>query len=130
MSKRILIVDDDRDFTEGLATRVRSLGVEVFVAHNSLSAITTFGQARPDLVCLDVEMPTGDGLRICEFLGSSPDTANVPVIILTGRSDPETVRRCGELNANYVRKSQDLWGRLKPVIQSHLFGAPSVATVG
>ncbi|MCA9187219.1 MAG: response regulator [Pirellulaceae bacterium] len=116
MTKRILILDDDRDFSDMVAARCRKLGADVATAHTPLEAMELLGQRMPDLICLDVNMPTENGLNICEYLGSSPHTKHVPVVILTGRADGQTVRRCNELRAAYVHKSPSFWSRLRPVI--------------
>jgi hypothetical protein len=47
---------------------------------------------------------------------SDPQAAQIPVIILSQDKDPEIVRRCGPMCAYYVRKSDDLWPRIEPVI--------------
>ena len=113
---RILLLDDDRDFVQAIATRCGHLGYHVETALNPLTAIQIITVRPPDLICLDVEMPTGDGLSICEFLSTSQAMRNTPVIIMTGRNDSETIRRCGSLKAHYVHKTPDLWQRLEPLI--------------
>jgi CheY-like chemotaxis protein len=113
---RILIVDDDKEFADGIAARCRDLGLVVETARNSLTAIGIIAVRSPDLICMDVEMPTGNGLSVCEFLASDPAAASKPIIILTGRTDKGTIRRCHELHAYYVHKSPQVWQSLRPVI--------------
>ncbi len=121
-SERILIVDDDRDLVQLLAARCREMGFTVDTACNPLTAVMNMTHHPPDLVCLDVNMPTGNGLDLCEYLVRETGAAHVPVIILTGRSDLETIRRSMKLQASYVRKTTDIWQRLRPAIQRLLPG--------
>lgn len=114
--KTILIVDDDPQIVEVIAKRCRSIGLKVLVAHNALSALLLIDKRLPDLVCLDVELPTGNGLDICEIMATSQETHNIPVIVLTGRRDAETIRTCRNLRAYYVPKSAPLWQQLEPLI--------------
>ena len=114
--KKILIVDDDFDLVLALATRCRQIGLQVQTAHNALTAVMRMGEALPDLVCLDVKMPTADGLSVCEMMAADPEMARIPVVVLTGRKDEMTIRRCRDLLAYYLHKSGDIWRRLEPVI--------------
>ena len=116
----ILIADDDRELVNVLALRARQLGVAVETAHDALSALNVMRSKTPDLVCLDVNMPSGSGLSACEMLASEPDWAKIPVIILTGRTDPETQMRCHQLCAYYVLKGGDVWARVEPLVRELL----------
>ena len=112
----MLLVDDDADLVESLAIRCRALGLNVKTAHNALTAVNIMDDRLPDLVCLDVNMPTGNGLAICETMAGDPITAKIPVVIMTACCKPETIKRCGDLCVYYIHKAGNLWGRLEPVI--------------
>ncbi len=114
--KTVLIVDDDFQLTSALAARCRHIGLQTQEAHNALTALAKIEECAPDLVCLDVNMPTANGLSICEMMASDPKTAKTPVIVLTGQKDAETIRRCRDLCAYYVHKSTEVWRRMEPVI--------------
>lgn len=121
MKKRVVIADDDRDLVRALARRCRQLGLVVETAADGFEAgfeifLTWENTNTPDLIILDVNMPVDDGLSICEELLREPSLALLPVIILTGRNDKATIRRCEELGAHYVYKSGDVWEALKPII--------------
>ncbi len=115
-TKRVLIVDDDDDVVQMLAMRCRSLGMETDVAHNALTAITMFAKSTPDLLIVDVDMPTGSGLSLCEMILTSPDDVKCPIVVLTGRQDTATVQRCSELCVYYLHKRPDVWNVLESVI--------------
>jgi len=113
--KSILIVEDNRELVSVLAVRCRRLGFRVRVADEVVPALAALDDELPDLACINVNLP-GGGLRICELLAADPRGVQVPVIVLTGRKDDETIRRCGGLCAYYLHKSGRLWERLEPVI--------------
>lgn len=108
-SKTILIADDDRDLVGLLAARCRQLGLEVVVAYDAMSALSLAHCERPDVVCLDVSMPGGDGLGVAEMLCGDDQLRHTPMIMLTGSTDEQTIRRCHSLCAYYVPKAKDVW---------------------
>jgi DNA-binding response OmpR family regulator len=118
--KSILIADDDHNLVDALAVRCRTLGLAVRTAHDARTALNIIFDDRPDVACLDVNMPCGNGLCVCEMLASDERFVSLPVIVLTGRTDLETVRRCHNLCAYYVPKCADLWSRIGPLLQELL----------
>lgn len=84
--KRILLVDDDRDFVEATTAVLESV-CEVDVAYGGVEAIAKAHAARPALILLDVIMPDEDGFAVCDQLKSDPQLADVPVILLTSLPD-------------------------------------------
>jgi CheY-like chemotaxis protein len=119
-TKTILIADDDVDLLAVLAARSRRLGLEVRTARDAVETLNRVQQAPPDVVCLDVNMPCGNGLSVCEMLATDPRFRSLPVIVMTGRSDEGTVRRCHDLCAYYVLKSSDVWKRVEPLLRELL----------
>src|SRR5262245_56745260 len=119
-TKRILIADDDECLVDALTRRCQALGLEVAQAYDGKSALTTIDALEPDLVILDVNMPNGSGLRVCEMVSQDPDLQSIPVIVLTGRTDGETIASCNRLDACYVRKGPDVWSQLEPLIADRL----------
>ena len=120
IGKSILIADDDRNLVDALAVRCRTLGLTVRIAHDARTALNIIFDDRPDVACLDVNMPFGNGLCVCEMLASDERFVSLPVIVLTGKTDLETVRRCHNLCAYYVPKSADLWSRIGPLLHELL----------
>ena len=116
--KTILLVDDDKDLLDAMQIRCESIGLKVQTAHNLLTAMSLVEKGAPDLFCLDVNMPTGNGLEFCEFLAKDPQTVNIPVIVLTGENGAETVSKCGRLRAHHVPKNPRMWRALAPLIRS------------
>lgn len=113
---RVLYVDDDVDYSQAMATRCQNLGVAVRTAKNALTAMSIAENWRPDVVCFDVEMPTANGLDVCQFLGTATDVADATFIAITGRTDRDTIRRCQDLRAHYIAKSPSTWRQLRDVL--------------
>lgn len=89
----ILIVDDDLTQVESLSHRLRKQGFQTFLAHEGRVGLRKAREHRPDLVLLDLRLPDIDGYSVCEELVDSPDTCDIPIIIVSG-SDQEDVVRC------------------------------------
>lgn len=89
-SRRILVVDDNRDIRNVLSHMLRLMGFEVALAGNGIEALAVFHESSFDLVVTDLQMPNMDGSKLARLVKErSPDT---PVILLTG-TDRETVRK-------------------------------------
>jgi len=83
----ILVVDDEPDLVETVATMLESKGVEVGRAYDGEEAKASIKSRRPDLVLLDVMMPRKDGYQLCAELKSKEETRDITVILLTGVAD-------------------------------------------
>ena len=81
---RILLVDDDPGLRVLLRTTFEAVDVEVEETDNAASAAAALERARPDVVVLDVRMPGMDGLELCRRIKDDPETAGIPVVLLTG----------------------------------------------
>jgi DNA-binding response OmpR family regulator len=95
---RVVIVDDDRDMRELLATALEMDGFKVATAANGLRLITTLHLNRPDLIVLDVNMSWIDGFELCRAVRSNRDFAHIPVMFVSGRASQEDRQRgleCG-----------------------------------
>jgi DNA-binding response OmpR family regulator len=118
--KRILIADDDESLVDSLARRCEALGLCVQRAYDGMSALMAIDALDPDLVILDVNMPGGSGLSVCEMVAHDPDLKSIPTIILTGRTDGETINACKRLAADYVLKGANTWAQLEPLLIGRL----------
>ena len=84
--KRILAVDDEPHILKLVAFSLKSGGYEVLEATDGLSAIQVACAEQPDLVLMDVMMPALDGYEACRRLKADPETADIPVIMLTAKT--------------------------------------------
>lgn len=87
MTKKILIVDDDPAMVRLLAQVLTRKGYEVLESSNGQEALRLLYKDKPDLVLLDVVMPTMDGWQTCSRIRDV--SATIPVIMLTGRRKTE-----------------------------------------
>ena len=83
MSK-VLIVDDDGELVNLLATLLKDAGHEVEAVTNSLRAYDRVKETHPDLVLMDLRMPYLDGTDELKIFGLDEELKNLPVIIVTG----------------------------------------------
>ena len=90
--RRVLVVDDSLTMREAMR-RLLEKDYEVSLAESGVAAIRTITLDRPDMVLLDYEMPVCDGRQTLEMLRSDPAFADLPVVFLTGRGDPDVVRK-------------------------------------
>jgi CheY-like chemotaxis protein len=96
------------------------LGLNVVTAHDAFAALTAAKTGSPDMICLDVDMPAGNGLSVCEMLATDESCRSIPVAILTGKNDPDTIIRCHSLCAYYIEKCPDVWSRVEPLLKELL----------
>ena len=85
--KRILVVDDEQDIAELLDFNLKKQGFTTTVARNGREAIAEIKRQTPDLVILDVMMPELSGIEVLGRLRSQPETASLPVIMLTAKGE-------------------------------------------
>jgi cyclic di-GMP phosphodiesterase len=117
----ILVVDDSTDML-ALMERALSADYEIITASDPGSAIEkAFGEPRPDLILLDVEMPEISGFEVCRALKDEPATASIPIIFLTGKTEAQAQLEGLELGAaDYITKSGSNAGILKARVRMHL----------
>ena len=85
--KKILIVDDEDDILHFLELVLREKGYEVATASGGHEALTKAQVDRPDLVLLDIMMPQMDGWEVLKLLRVDDETANIPVAMLSARTE-------------------------------------------
>jgi diguanylate cyclase (GGDEF)-like protein len=90
---RILLVDDDRSMLSALDTMVRDAGYEAAMATNWSDALRVFRSYVPDLILLDIMMPTIDGFKLARILKEQSTDRFVPIILITGLGDIESKKR-------------------------------------
>jgi two-component system alkaline phosphatase synthesis response regulator PhoP len=88
--KKILLVDDDPDFVEAVKVIVESGGYDVRVAYDGKEGLEAVAEEKPDLIVLDVMMPVMNGHEACAELKGDPETAEIPIILLTAVAERVT----------------------------------------
>jgi signal transduction histidine kinase/ActR/RegA family two-component response regulator len=92
-SRRILVVDDNRDAAKSLAMLLRCLGSEVNVAHDGRTALRDFESLRPSIMFVDIGMPEMDGNEVARRLRLTPAGQNIILVALTGWGQEEDRHR-------------------------------------
>lgn len=126
-SLQILVIDDDTDYTDLVRMRLELWGHEVTVVHNWLSAMMLMGKDEFDIMIVDVETPTGNGLTACNDLNQNPKIAATQKVFITGRSDAETIQRCRDIGAEYIHKGPRVFEELQNLVDQ-LANRSAVAT--
>ncbi len=105
-TERILIIDDDPQTIRLLTQLLNANGTyRVFSAESGEEGIALVARRRPDLVILDLRMPEKDGFAVLDELRSNPETANIPVMIVTGEIDFRADERAQLNNIHVLNKS-------------------------
>ncbi len=124
MTKSILLVDDELDFSELLQFRLRDCGYQIRSATNGAEALNQARQYLPDVILLDLLLPDWDGLTLCELLRRQPSTSATPVIMISAVATDVTRHSAALAGAcAYFTKPLDFAG-LQAKLQS-LFTAPA-----
>jgi CheY-like chemotaxis protein len=89
LKKRILVADDNRTLVQLVSEILRHEGYAVLTAFDGLEALRKARSERPDLIIMDLDMHKMDGYAACRVLQSSPVTASIPVLMLTGKGQVE-----------------------------------------
>ncbi len=117
----VLFVEDEANFQRSLAYILGREGFTVTAVPTGEEAVAAFRARRPDLLLLDLGLPGIDGYEVCRLLRRDPATADVPVIMLTGRGLPaEIVRGLADYADDYLVKPCDpevLVARMKAVLR-------------
>jgi len=94
---KILLIEDDPNALEMLRFRFKKAGYEIVEAHDGDEGLDK-ALRRPDLIFLDVRIPKIDGWELCRTLKKEPRTQHIPIVMLTGCSQPvqeEYGKSCG-----------------------------------
>lgn len=101
MSKRIFLIEDDPDLVNLISYNLKKAGYEVVTAFSGVQAIwAAVVKDRPDCILLDLMMPSPDGYEVCDFLKSSEDFRDIPIIIISAKGAPEDIEKAINLGAD------------------------------
>lgn len=106
---KLLIIDDDPSLREAVKIYFENSGLEIMTAANSEEALKTIHYSPPAIIISDILMPGIDGYQLCKKLKDSAETQNIPLILLTSRSNAMDELKGFESGADsYVAKPFDL----------------------
>lgn len=87
--KTILVVDDDPDISSVLSLSLSENNYSVLNCYDGLQAIATAKKEKPNIIILDIMLPEVDGFQVLTKLKEDPETASIPIIIITGKGDQD-----------------------------------------
>jgi phosphate regulon transcriptional regulator PhoB len=118
---KILVTDDEKDIVELISYNLEKEGFSILNAYDGEAALRLVKLQKPDLLILDLMLPKISGLDVCKTLRNNPDTANLPIIMLTAKAD-ETDKIIGlEIGADdYITKPfgiKELVARVRAILR-------------
>jgi DNA-binding response OmpR family regulator len=103
--KKVLIVEDEQDILQLVKLFLEKAGFRVATAMTGLEGLRRVKDEKPDLVVLDLMLPEMDGLEVCKRLRAAPESAMLPIIMLTAKAEESDTIVGLELGADdYVTK--------------------------
>lgn len=124
MGGKILVIDDDPDFLRVMSHGLKRVGYEVATAESAEEGLRYAMLGQPNLVLLDVKMPTMDGWEVCRRLR---EMSNVPIIFLSASDSPDDVTKGLDMGGDdYVTKPFQM-DELLARIKAHLRRVPTPA---
>ena len=104
-NKKILIVEDERDIQQLVKHYLEKEGLRILTASTGIEAVKKVREEKPDLLVLDLMLPDMDGLEVCKRVRNAPETALLPIIMLTAKAEESDTIVGLELGADdYVTK--------------------------
>jgi PAS domain S-box-containing protein len=120
--KKILVVDDDKNLVKSLKYQLGKRGYSTNVAYNGRLALEKVGDQPPDLILLDIMMPEMDGYEVMKALKHKPETAQIPILVMTGvEIDGSRVQALSVGATDYFTKSGG-FGKMFETIENILSG--------
>lgn len=106
--KKILVIEDNTEVRENIAEILELSSYQVFTAKDGKEGVATALSELPDLIVCDIMMPLLDGYGVLHLLNKHKETASIPFIFLTAKSEKADLRKGMELGADdYISKPFD-----------------------
>ena len=121
MTPRVLLIEDDENLTELVTYNLQREGLEIASVGDGEEGLLVAQETPPDLILLDWMLPNLSGIEICRRLRRSKETANIPIIMLTARTEEDDRIRGLDTGADdYVTKPfspRELTSRINAVLR-------------
>ena len=119
--KKILIIEDDRFLLKLYSEKIKREGFEVAESLTGEEGMSKIFVEKPDLVVLDLVLPRKNGFEVLGEMKLSPETKDIPVIILTNLGQESDIKRGLEMGADaYLVKTDISMNKLPEIIKEHL----------
>lgn len=118
---KILLIEDEEDIADLIALQAEMADYKLLIEVDGLNGLRAIGKEKPDLVILDIMLPGLSGLDICRKIKNNPETKDIPVIMISAKSEEIDVILGLELGADdYVSKPfsvKVLFSRIRAVLR-------------
>ena len=109
LNRKILLVDDEEGFLSVIKEALEIRGFDIVTAKSAIEAGLELSSKKPDLILMDIKMPGIDGLQACAAIKKNPDTANIPVMVVSAISEDAQVKRAHKMGiCGYFVKPVDI----------------------
>jgi CheY-like chemotaxis protein len=123
--KKILLIEDDRVIAKAYGEQLVRTGYSVAYAYDGLTGVQKSKKSKPDLILLDLILPRLDGISVMKKIMSDPETAHIPIIVLSNLSTSDKISQVLEAGSTtFLVKSnhslEDVVRKVKETLeQSH-----------
>ena len=125
MPQRILVVEDDPDLCALLCDLLNTQGYSAEAVQDGATAIRRVATDCPDAIVLDVMLPEMDGFQVVQELRNNPETATIPILVVTGDDSISNTEREQLMNLSVLHKgdiSADEYHQFIEGVRSYLNG--------
>ncbi len=122
MVKRILVVDDDMEIAMIMKETLERKLFDVILAHDGIQAIEKSKSEKIDLILLDIKMPFFSGFWFCDAFKQRPETRDIPIVIVSGTLEDESVQKAYHLGAAACLRKPFRPAELVQVVEKSLSG--------
>jgi len=114
--KKILVVDDERDFVELVQVRLETNGYDVITAFDAAEALEKVKE-KPDVILLDIMMPDVDGYTLFRRLRKDCDTRSIPIIVVTAKPEMKELFQAEGVDSYLVKpvENEELLSAIRKV---------------
>ena len=126
----VIVADDDAGTRYLMTCMLTSEGFSVVEASNGQEAVDAFIKHCPDVILMDVEMPVMDGYQACSVIRQSHGGSDLPVVMVTGREDSDSVNRAYEIGATDFIAKPINWSLIGHRLRYILRGARNLRALG
>lgn len=116
----ILCIDDDPQISETIAIRLRQYEVDVLRSYHGMHGLWLAMTSEPELIITDLTMPQGGGNYVIECLKNNRETCRIPIIVLTGRRDPQVESTARNLGIENFLTKPILFNNLAAAIREYV----------
>ena len=109
LNRKILLVDDEEGFLSIIKEALEIRGFDIVTAKSAIEAGLELSSNKPDLILMDIKMPGIDGLQACVAIKKNPDTANIPIMVVSAISEDAQIKRAHKIGiTDYFVKPVDI----------------------